>query len=90
LGQKGRSLFDNQNPTFIRRLSMDMEGRSGDAMPHRSFHRAIENVILVVVHAEHEGAVDHDAKIAEPGGHRCIASREIPLLVTAEHIGPAE
>ena len=70
----------------VRRL--DVKGGGRQALLDGPIHRAPEHVRVVVVHAEDEAAVDHDAEIVQPTGHGgVIASEVLPFVAAGEIAG---
>ena len=65
----------------IRRL--DVKRRRRDAVLDRPVHRPPEHVLIVVVHAEDEAAVDHDAEAVQPVGDGRVVAAQILALVAA-------
>ena len=65
----------------VRRLDVKRRGR--DAMLDRPIHRPLEHIRTVVIHAEDEAAVDHDAEVVQPLRDGGIVAAEILALVAA-------
>ena len=63
-----------------------MEGGRGDAVLNAPFHSAAEHILVVVVKAEHETTVDHDAQTMQPLDGCHIVLREVLQFVTRTEI----
>ena len=64
----------------------DMEGGRGDAVLDAPLHCSAEHVLVVVIKAEHEAAVDHDAQAMQSLDSCHIVLREILQLIARAQI----
>ena len=69
----------------IRRLDVERGGR--DAVLDRPVHRPSKHIFIVVVHAEDEAAVDHDAQFVQAVRHGGIVAAQVLALVRPRQIG---
>ena len=77
-----------QSRAGIRRLDVKRRGR--DAVLDRPIHGPPEHIGVVVVHAEDEAAVDHDAERVQPAGHGRVVPAEVLSLVALHQIAGRE
>jgi hypothetical protein len=69
----------------IRRLDVKCRGR--DAVVDGPIHRPPEHVHVVVIHAEDEAAIDHDAEVMKSLRHGSVVAAEVLAFVAAGEVG---
>ena len=60
-----------------------MERRGRDAVLDRPVDGSPKHVLVVVVHAEDEAAVDHDSELVQPVGDGRVVAAQVLALVAA-------
>src|SRR3954469_24629438 len=68
----------------------DVEGGGLHPVPGRPLDRTVENARVVVVHPEHEAAVDHDAEVVQAADHRRVVAVDVLPLALVEEIGAVD
>src|SRR5262249_39128674 len=74
-----------QSRTGVRRLNVKRRGR--DPLLDRPIHRPPEHALVIVVHAEDEAAVDHDAEAVQPPRDGRIVTPEVLAFVASGEVG---
>src|SRR4051794_35781145 len=68
----------------------DVEGGGLHPVPDRPLDRTVEDARVVVVHPEHEAAVDHDAEVVQAADHRRVVAVDVLPLALVEEIGAVD
>src|SRR3984893_1844645 len=71
----------------VRVRRQDMKGGGLDAIRDGPLDGSIEHIGAVVVHAEHEAAVDHDSEVVEPANRGVIIPTNILVLALISEVG---
>ena len=65
----------------------DVEGGGLDALRHRPADGAVEDIVVILVHAEDKTAVDHHAVVVQPANRRGVVAVQILHLVLRGQAG---
>ena len=65
----------------------DVIGRGLDAVQDGPFDGAIEHIGPVVVHPEHEAAVDHHTEVVQPPNRRVIVTTDVLVFALIREVG---
>ena len=68
----------------------DVKGRRLDALPHRPVDGPLEHRVVVLVHAEDEGGVDHDAEVVQAADGGFVSAAQVLRLAGASQVALAQ